>query len=223
MQQRFTPFDAVEGVISVMQREDCKKLANIFDISEEQLDDVLKSDTPVTKFLDILNETGQLTPSNVDVLSSAEISVSASFLQTLNEYQMSRSYQNVSPSFAMDRVQGDVAAAAPIGPVEQSSTGNPEEKIAMDETQVRNCSMILKQHIAKKWKDFARCLQVPENKIDQISEDFRDDVEERILQMLLYWYRQNPSGATIQKLEQALQDIQRADVAYTLPLALKSY
>lgn len=83
--------------------------------------------------------------------------------------------------------------------------------------------LILKQHIAKKWKDFARCLQVPENKIDQISEDFRDDVEERILQMLLYWYRQNPSEATLQKLEQALQDIQRADVAYTLPLALKSY
>lgn len=77
---------------------------------------------------------------------------------------------------------------------------------------------LVKEKLAKQWKDCARKLGFCEPDIDEIDYDYdRYGLKEKVYQMLLKWVmREGAKGATFGKLAKALYDCQRPDLLNSL-------
>ncbi|XP_061305331.1 receptor-interacting serine/threonine-protein kinase 1 [Pezoporus flaviventris] len=77
---------------------------------------------------------------------------------------------------------------------------------------------LVKEKLAKQWKECARKLDFCEPDIDEIDYDYdRYGLKEKVYQMLLKWVmREGAKGATFGKLAKALYDCQRPDLLNSL-------
>ncbi|XP_053914189.1 receptor-interacting serine/threonine-protein kinase 1 isoform X2 [Cuculus canorus] len=89
-----------------------------------------------------------------------------------------------------------------------------------DSTTVLNDKQVnlVRENLAKQWKDCARKLGFCDPEIDEIDHDYeRDGLKEKVHQMLLKWkMREGSKGATVGKLAKALFGCQRLDLITSL-------